>query len=566
MGKKNNGPDIRRILKDEARNAENPFSSIVLKEKKEEKKKTTMPPAEKKKPGEIVHGYNPSLSFGDILASYEKTGDPYRMPKKTASVSTSFGDILDEWENGGKKTQKKENPDTAKNTRSSSSYTATKSFGDILDQYEGIYREKEESRKKKEHISSSEAKSRVSERLRTSTMFLEETEEDRMSSDASWSVLGGRNPGYVRKEETKETPKEEKKITRSTPKYTSSVSFSDILSRYESGKAEKVVKEREEQKREEKPVKEEVKVEETSFFISDEEETVPSNVSWSILGGRNESFVRPEPKEKAQEAEKEKEEKKEAGEVKRASAPYTPKKDFGEILSSYSEKKAEKEREEHETEEKPVKEEVKVEETSFFISDEEETVPSNVSWSILGGRNESFVRPEPEEKLQETEKEEKNEETEKEKKCRRVSEPYSPSSSFSSILSSYEKKTEKPREKTFSEIMEEKGDGRKKKPSLTINELRRMGVQATLDLHGETQKDSAEMILSFLTECTENGLRKVSIITGKGLHSENGTGVLREKALSVLSSSPLVEETSPAPLSKGGSGALWVILREKKDE
>ncbi len=559
MGKKNSGPDIRRILKDEARNAENPFSSIVLKEKKEEKKKTA-PPPEKKKPGEIVHGYNPSLSFGDILSSYEKTGDPYRMPKKTASSSSSFGDILDEWENGGKKTKKK--PNTVKSTASSSSYTATKSFGDILDQYEGIYREKEESRKKKEHISSSEAKSRVSERLRTSTMFLEESEDERVSSDASWSVLGGKNPSYIRKEETKKTLKEEKKISRSTPKYTSSVSFSDILNRYESGKAEKAVKEMEERRTEEKPVKEEIKVEETSFFISDEEETVPSNVSWSILGGRNESFVRPGREEEPQKPEKV--EKVEGREIKRASSPYTPKKDFGEILSSFNEKKAVKEREEQKTEEKPVKEEVKVEETSFFISDEEETVPSNVSWSILGGRNESFVRPEREES-REPEKEEKNDEPEK-KKFQRVSEPYSPSSSFSSILSSYEKKTEKPREKTFFEIMEEKGDGKKKKPSLTINELRRMGVQATLDLHGETQKDSGSMILSFLEECTANGLRKVSIITGKGLHSENGTGVLREKALSILSSSPLVEETSSAPLSKGGSGALWVILREKKDE
>ncbi len=557
MGKKQKGPDIQRILKDEARNSESPFSAIVLKEKKEEKKKTTAPAAEKKKPGEIVHGYNPSLSFGDILASYEKTGNPYRMPKKTASSPSSFGDILDEWENGGGKTKKKESRSNNKSTKSSSSYTATKSFGDILDQYEGIYREKEEVKKKKEHISSSEAKSRVSERLRTSTMFLEESEDERVSSDASWSVLGGKNPGFVRKEETGEKLKEEKRITRSTPKYTSSVSFSDILSEYESGKAKKTLVEKEEKS---SPViKEEVKVEETSFFLSDGEERVPSNVSWSILGGRNESFVRPEPEEKPRETEKE--EKNEERLVKRASSPYTPKKNFGEILSSFNEKKAEKEKEEQKAEE-PLKEEVKVEETSFFISDGEETVPSNVSWSILGGRNESFVRPEPEEK----EEEERKEETEDEKKCTRVSKPYSPSSPFSSILSSYEKKTEKPREKTFLEIMEEKGDGRKKKPSLTMNELRRMGVQATLDLHGETQKEGSEMILSFLSECTENGLRKVSIITGKGLHSENGTGVLREKALSILSSSPLVEETSPAPLSKGGSGALWVILREKKDE
>ena len=203
MGKKQNGPDIRRILKDEARNTENPFSSIVLKEKKEETKKKTPAASEKKKPGEIVHGYNPSLSFGDILSSYEKTGDPYRMPKKTASGTTSFGDILDEWENGGKKTPKKKETKSGTVSKNLSQYTATKSFGDILNQYEGIYREKEEVKKKKENISSSEAKSRVNDALRTSTMFLEETEDDRISPEASWSVLGGKNPSFVRKEEKK---------------------------------------------------------------------------------------------------------------------------------------------------------------------------------------------------------------------------------------------------------------------------------------------------------------------------------------------------------------------------
>ncbi len=561
MGKKQKGPDISRILKDEARNTENPFSSIVLKEKKEEKKKPVTP-VEKKKPGEIVHGYNPSLSFGDILASYERTGEPYRMPKKTSSSSASFGDILDEWESGGKKTAKKK--DAVKTTKSgqtssSPSYKATKNFGDILDQYEGIYREKEEVKKKKENISSSEAKSRVSDALRTSTMFLEETEDDKVADGVSWSVIGGRNPGYVRKEEKNGGEKEEKKVSRSTPKYISTVSFSDILSEYESGKAKKAAADDEKKAASEPPVvvKEEVKVEETSFFISDEEETVPSNVSWSILGGRNESFVRP-PEEEKKAADKE--EKKTTKEIKRASAPYTPEKNFGEILSSFNERKAVTERKETRAKE-AVKEEVKVEETSFFISGGEDTVPSNVSWSILGGRNESFVRP-PEEVTEKTERKEKKDV----KKEERVSEPYSPKVPFSSILSSYEKKTDKPREKTFSEIMEEKGDGKKKKTSLTINELRRMGVQATLDLHGETQKDGTDMILSFLSECAANGLRKVSIITGKGLHSENGTGVLRETALSVLSSSPLVEEVSSAPLSKGGSGALWVILKENKDE
>ena len=563
MGKKNNRPDVRRMLIDEGNSVSNPFSKVVLKEKKEEKKKPAAP-VERKKPGEIVHGYNPSLSFGDILSSYEKTGDPYRMPKKSSSSSVSFGDILDEWENGGKKKDKKK---TQQKEESRSSYTATKSFGDILSQYEGIYREKEAKKPQTQKQTKEDAKAKVSDALRGTSMFLEETEDEKIAEGVSWSVLGGRNPSFVRKEEEKKEDKpdkvEEKKYTRSTPRYSSSVSFASILDEYEGSKAVR-------RKVEEKTVEEtkvtvpgveaEAPVEEPTFFIHDEEETVPSNVSWSILGGRNENFVRPvveEKKEEPHEEKKKEEEKKE----KRVSQQYTPKKDFGEILSSYDRKNAGKVT--AYVTEAPTVEERKpdVPEPDFFIRDEEEKVPSNVSWSILGGRNENYVRPVEEKKQDLPPAEEK-----KEKKVERASEPYEPKESFSSILSSYEKQTEKPHEKTFSEIMEEKGDNRKKKSSLTINELRRMNVQATLDLHGETQKQSEEMITSFIRESVEHRLRKVSIITGKGLHSESGTSVLRDYTLSLLSSSPFVQETGSAPLNRGGSGAIWVILKEKTEE
>ena len=93
-----------------------------------------------------------------------------------------------------------------------------------------------------------------------------------------------------------------------------------------------------------------------------------------------------------------------------------------------------------------------------------------------------------------------------------------------------------------------------------------MNVQATLDLHGETQKESEEMISSFISDSVEHGLRKVSIITGKGLHSGSGTGVLRDFTSSLLSSSPFVQEMGSAPLNRGGSGAIWIILKEKAEE
>ena len=72
MGKKEKRPDLNRVLIDEAKSI-SPFASIVLKEKKEKKQQVRL---ERKKPEEIVKGYIPSLSFGDILSSYEKTGNP----------------------------------------------------------------------------------------------------------------------------------------------------------------------------------------------------------------------------------------------------------------------------------------------------------------------------------------------------------------------------------------------------------------------------------------------------------------------------------------------------------
>lgn len=540
VGKKQRGPDLNRVLIDEGNSVSNPFSKIVLKEKKEEKKEIK---TEKKKPGEIVHGYNPSLSFADILSSYEKTGDPYRMPKKSASTtSSSFGDILDEWENGKPKEKKKKEIQREENK---SSYKATRSFASILDEYEGVYRKEEA--KKNNRKNTSDASSSVDNLLRGSTMFIEESEDDKVADNVSWSVIGGANKNYVRKEE--KTP-QKKEYKRTSSSYTPSSSFGSLLDEYEKKKANTVKKE---DKMIPQPPKEENAVSETTFFIENEEEKVPDSVSWSVLGGANINYVRREPEKK----EEEKPVKEEKKEIKRVSKPYTPKKSFAEILSSYSKEKKKTEVPEVEPE-KEEKEDAVSPDEPFFMKSDDTPVPDTVSWSIIGGANPDYVRKEGEKQPEEIKDKEKKETREN----TRVSEPYSPSSSFSDILSAYE---EKKTEKTFSQIMEEKGDNRKKKASLTINELRRMGVQATLDLHGETQKDSGEMISSFLNESYEHGLRKVSIITGKGLHSETGSSVLRDLAFSLLSGSPIVQEVSPAPLTRGGSGALWVILREKSE-
>ncbi len=116
-------------------------------------------------------------------------------------------------------------------------------------------------------------------------------------------------------------------------------------------------------------------------------------------------------------------------------------------------------------------------------------------------------------------------------------------------------------DRSFSEFMKEKGDASEKRETLTISKLRAMSPQATLDLHGFTMEEAEKAVEDFLSECRSSGIRKISIITGKGLHSEDGVGVLKQYVSDLLDKSGCVTEKSAAPISAGGSGALWVILK-----
>ena len=534
----------------------NPFSSIVLKEKKEPEKKKAPVVSKPKKPGEIVQGYVPSASFADILDSFEKTGNPYRLPQnKSSKAPTSFGDILDQWE--GKTTKKKEKK---KDTPPSPQYKATRSFGDILDQYEGVVRKEKASKAHKE-----ESKPTPKEEIKGSSMLLDETAEDKPSPNAVWSVIGGLNKNFQRKEEkkVKDVKKEENKYTRVSPEYAPSKSFSQILSEYEGvkeSKKEEMTEIVEEPKVKEKP--QEI-VEERSFFMEkDEEIPISNSVVWSIMGGVNENFVREEKKE--EEKVEVKAEKKEEQPVSRSSKPYIPTKSFSEILSEYSENKreAEKDTGKETKEEVPVASETPFDEPisdSFFIEENEENkVADNIAWSIVGGANKDYVRKE----------EEVKEDTPviPSPPSYKRSQKYEGKKKFSSILSDYEKK-EVVKEKTFEEIMREKGDtGVKKTRVYTLNELRRMDPQSTLDLHGEYKAQGEVEIRNFLQSSYDNGLRKISIITGKGLHSEDGQSVLRSLLEDIVKSVDYISEYNNAPLNKGGSGAMWIILKEKSEK
>ena len=59
-------------------------------------------------------------------------------------------------------------------------------------------------------------------------------------------------------------------------------------------------------------------------------------------------------------------------------------------------------------------------------------------------------------------------------------------------------------------------------------------IDAELDLHGLTQREAEGEVWDFLSEAEEKEYLKVRIITGKGLHSENGEGVLKSLVIGIL--------------------------------
>lgn len=91
--------------------------------------------------------------------------------------------------------------------------------------------------------------------------------------------------------------------------------------------------------------------------------------------------------------------------------------------------------------------------------------------------------------------------------------------------------------------------------------LRRLRPEARLDLHGLTVEEALGRADRFLRDSKDRGFRKVLIIHGKGNHSAQGRGVLREKVRELVRNHPLSGETGVPDPAEGGDGAIWVIVR-----
>ena len=96
-----------------------------------------------------------------------------------------------------------------------------------------------------------------------------------------------------------------------------------------------------------------------------------------------------------------------------------------------------------------------------------------------------------------------------------------------------------------------------------------------IDLHGFTLEQANRTVEKFIKESYENGVSKIIVITGKGLHSNVEKNPYVSKDLSILKYSvpkyiennfelmKKIIEIKDATIEDGGNGAFYIILKKK---
>jgi len=97
-----------------------------------------------------------------------------------------------------------------------------------------------------------------------------------------------------------------------------------------------------------------------------------------------------------------------------------------------------------------------------------------------------------------------------------------------------------------------------------------------IDLHGYTLDEANKKIDLFITECFSEFVKKIIVITGKGIHSENEQNPYVSRKLSILRYSvphyiqnnkilmKLIHSFDKASIEDGGEGAFYIYLKKKK--
>ena len=97
----------------------------------------------------------------------------------------------------------------------------------------------------------------------------------------------------------------------------------------------------------------------------------------------------------------------------------------------------------------------------------------------------------------------------------------------------------------------------------------------TFDLHGYSLDEANSKIDYLIKNSYENGIGRLIIVTGKGLHSENEKdpyvskdfGILKYSVPDYINSNKelmiLINEIKDASIEDGGAGAFYIFLKKK---
>ena len=125
-------------------------------------------------------------------------------------------------------------------------------------------------------------------------------------------------------------------------------------------------------------------------------------------------------------------------------------------------------------------------------------------------------------------------------------------------------------------IWEEFLSNNQKLPDKEINQ-NKTNIKKTrsLDLHGKTLDEANHVIENFIKKSYEDRVKKLIIVTGKGLHSNNEKDPYISKDLGILKYSipefvrnnenlmKIISNISEASVKDGGSGAFYIFLKKK---
>ncbi|TSD88999.1 DNA mismatch repair protein MutS [Mycobacterium sp. KBS0706] len=92
-------------------------------------------------------------------------------------------------------------------------------------------------------------------------------------------------------------------------------------------------------------------------------------------------------------------------------------------------------------------------------------------------------------------------------------------------------------------------------------------IEGRLDLHGMRQVEAHDALIGFVASAQRAGKKTLLVITGKGSFS-NGDSVLRANVPLWLNEPPLRDKIlaiTPAHPRDGGSGALYVVLKRRRE-